>query len=65
MKSTSLEQQENRMHKAPTSATYWQIVDSKTNSLVMECKTKEQAQEELKLFFADGKKTYVIVESVR
>jgi hypothetical protein len=50
---------------APTAATYWHIVDSKTNSLVMECKSKEQAQIELKLFWADGKKSYIIVESIR
>jgi hypothetical protein len=53
------------MNKTPTAATYWQIVDSKTNGLVMECKTKEQAQQELKLFWADGKKSYIIVEHIR
>ncbi len=53
------------MNKTPTAATYWQIVDSKTNGLVMECKTKEQAQQELKLFWADGKKSYIIVEQIR
>lgn len=53
------------MHKTPTCATYYQIVDSKTNSLVMECKTKKQAEEELKLFWADGKKSYTIVEQTK
>lgn len=43
----------------------YQIVDSKTNSLVMECPTRERAEEELKLFFADGKKHYIIVEHIR
>lgn len=53
------------MKKTPTCATYYQIVDPKSNSLVMECRTKAQAEEELKLFWAEGKKHYIIVEHIR
>jgi hypothetical protein len=42
----------------------YQIIDSKTHALVMECKTKEQAETELKLFIAEGKTTYIIVEQL-